>query len=477
MRSQAATACYHEAASRTMPDSTRAAGPSPASPGAGADTGRPSAPTPGRPLHRLAAALTYPEFRNLWIGACTSSIGTWMQSVAQNWLVFTLTNSAFYLGLDAFLGQLPIMLFTLIGGVVADRRDRRRVLLASQYIQMTSAFTLALLVYLQVVRPAPALSTSLGAVVSLSNHAPVGQAVSMTVWFVLALSFLTGCAQAFGGPAYQSLIPSLVEKKDLPNAIALNSVQFNLARVIGPLLAAAALASYGSVFCFAVNGLSFLAVIAALAALTVPSRQLLPAQPMLAELGGGLSYVRHEGPLFGLTIVAFVTTFLAMPLLTLLPVFVQKVFHLGVAEYGRMMAFQGAGAVVGALVVAWLGRFSRMGSVALMVQIGLGAVIAAFALSSNPTLSYALLFMAGIAQLIVFSLAISLVQLVVPNEMRGRVMSIYMMAFRSGMPLGSLTAGVLANRFSAPTVLAVNGVLLMAFGGIVLATYRKIRTV
>jgi len=426
-------ACYHDTLFQTMPD----------------------------PLRRLAAALTYPQFRNLWIGACTSSIGTWMQSVAQNWLVLTLTGSAFYLGLDAFLGQLPIMLFTLIGGVVADRRDRRRVLLASQYIQMTSAFALALLVYLQVVRPAPG----------------PGPGLSMTVWFVLALSFLTGCAQAFGGPAYQSLIPSLVEKKDLPNAIALNSVQFNLARIIGPLLAAAALATYGTVFCFTVNGLSFLAVIASLVALTVPPRQVLPAQPMLAELGGGLSYVRHEGPLFGLTIVAFVTTFLAMPLLTLLPVFVQKVFHLGVAEYGHMMAFQGAGAVVGALIVAWVGRFSRMGSVALMVQIGLGAVIAAFALSSNPTLSYALLFVAGIAQLVVFSLTISLVQLVVPNEMRGRVMSIYMVAFRSGMPLGSLTAGVLANRFSAPTVLAVDGVLLMAFGGIVLATYKKIRTV
>jgi MFS family permease len=416
------------------------------------------------PLRRLAAALTYPQFRNLWVGACTSSIGTWMQSVAQNWLVLTLTGSAFYLGLDAFLGQLPIMLFTLIGGIVADRYDRRRVLLASQYIQMTSAFTLALLVYFQVVRPAPASSTSLGA-------------VSMTVWFVLALSFLNGCAQAFGGPAHQSLVPSLVDRKDLPNAIALNSVQFNLARVIGPLLAAVALASYGSVFCFTVNGLSFLAVIAALLALTVPARQPLPVQRMLDQFRVGLSYVRHEGPLLGLTIVGFATTFLAIPLLTLLPVFVQKVFHLGVAEYGRMMAFQGAGAVLGALIVAWVGRFKGMGAVALMAQIGLGGVIAAFALSSNPTLSYALLFVGGAAQLIVFSLANSLVQLIVPNEMRGRVMSIYMMAFRSGMPLGSLTAGALANRFSAPAVLAVDGVLLMVFGGIVLATYKKIRTI
>ncbi len=329
---------------------------------------------------------------------------------------------------------------------------------------MTSAFTLALLVYFQVVRPAPAPSTSLGA-------------VSMTVWFVLALSFLNGCAQAFGGPAHQSLVPSLVDRKDLPNAIALNSVQFNLARVIGPLLAAAALASYGTVFCFTVNGLSFLAVIASLLALTMPARQPLPAQRMLDQLRGSLSYVRHEGPLLGLTIVGFATTFLAIPLLTLLPVFVQKVFHLGVAEYGRMMAFQGAGAVGGALIVAWVGRFKGMGSVALMVQIGLGAVIAAFALSSNPTLSYALLFVAGTAQLVVFSLANSLVQLIVPNEMRGRVMSIYMLAFRSGMPLGSLTAGALANRFSAPAVLAVDGVLLMVFGAIVLATYKKIRTI
>jgi MFS family permease len=414
------------------------------------------------PLRRLAAALTYPQFRNLWLGACTSSIGTWMQSVAQSWLVLTLTGSAFYLGLDAFLGQLPIMLFTLIGGVVADRHDRRRVLLASQYIQMTSAFTLAALVYFQVVRPA---------------HGLPGQAVSMTVWFVLALSFLNGCAQAFGGPAHQSLVPSLVDRKDLPNAIALNSVQFNLARVIGPLLAAVALASYGSVFCFTVNGLSFLAVIAALLALTVPPRQPLAAQRMLDQFRGGLSYVRHEGPLFGLTIVGFATTFLAIPLLTLLPVFVQKVFHLGVAEYGRMMAFQGAGAVLGALIVAWVGRFKGMGAVALMAQIGLGGVIAAFALSSSPTLSYALLFVAGTAQLVVFSLANSLVQLLVPNEMRGRVMSIYMLAFRSGMPLGSLTAGALANRFSAPAVLAVDGALLMVFGAVVLGTYKKLRDI
>ncbi len=446
-----------------MADSTGAAGPSPVAPGAGPVAEAPPMPASSRALRRLAAAFTYPDFRNLWLGACTSSVGTWMQNVAQNWLVLTLTNSAFYLGLDAFLGQLPIMLFTLIGGVVADRRDRRRVLLTSQYIQMTSAFTLALLVYLQVVRPPAGGAAS--------------HAISMTVWYVLALSFMSGCAQAFGGPAYQSLVPALVEKKDLPNAIALNSIQFNLARIIGPLLAGVALATLGTVFCFTVNGFSFVAVIVSLLIINIPPRRPLPPQPMLQQLRGGLSYVRHEGPLLGLTIVAFLTTFLGMPLITLLPVFVQKVFHLGVGEYSQMMAFQGAGAVVGALIVAWMGRFPRMGSVALIVQVALGAVIVGFALSRTPALSYALLFLAGVGQIVVFSLANSLVQLVVPNEMRGRVMSIYMVAFRGGMPLGSLTAGYLANVFSAPTVLIVNGVLLMVVGALVLGSYQKLREI
>ena len=151
------------------------------------------------------------------MGACTSSIGTWMQKVAQSWLVLELTDSAKYLALDAFLGELPILLFTLIGGVVADRRDRRKLLLASQVVQMSSAFTLAFLVF----------------------------AGRVHIWHVLMLSFASGCAQAFGGPAYQSLIPSLVRKEHLPNAVALNSIQFNIARVIGPLLAGAALHSFG----------------------------------------------------------------------------------------------------------------------------------------------------------------------------------------------------------------------------------------
>jgi len=190
----------------------------------------PEAPAPLKGLHRIAAALHHRDFRVLWFGACFSSIGTWMQSLAENWLVLSLTASAFYLGLDAFLQQLPIMLFTLIGGVVADRHDRRLTLMASQWIQLSTAAVLAALVYFGVVE----------------------------VWHILLLSFITGTAQAFGGPAYQSLIPSLVGKHDLTNAIALNSIQFNLARVIGPIVAGVTLASLGMVACFGLNGISFL---------------------------------------------------------------------------------------------------------------------------------------------------------------------------------------------------------------------------
>lgn len=336
------------------------------------------------------------------------------------------------------------MLFTLIGGVVADRRDRRHMLLGSQYIQMATAFTLAALVYFNIVH----------------------------IWQILALSFITGLAQAFGGPAYQSLIPSLVDKKDLPNAIALNSIQFNLARVIGPLLAGVALATLGMVSCFTLNGLSFLAVIVALLSLRIRHTPVVTTERVLTQMRGGLSYVRHHHALFELTVLAFATTFLGMPLLTLLPVFTQNVFHQGVGAYSRLMAFSGAGAVAGALVIAWLGRFRQMGTAALLVQGLFGLLIIGFGVSRSLPLSAAILFLSGAAMMTAFSTITSLVQLIAPNEMRGRVMSIFMVAFRGGMPLGSLTAGYFANVWSAPTTLVVDGALLTLVAVYFLARYR-----
>jgi predicted MFS family arabinose efflux permease len=276
------------------------------------------------------------------------------------------------------------------------------------------------------------------------------------------LSFATGLAQAFGGPAYQAMIPSLVHKKDLPNAIALNSIQFNLARVFGPLLAGIAMAAFGAAVCFALNGLSFLVVVVALMSLSVVHIAPAERKPILHELQGGIAYARSEPAILGLTVLASMTTFLGLPLLTFLPVFARDIFHGDISRYSQMMAFSGIGAVSGALVVAWLGRFKHMGLALLLVQMTFGALIAAFALSRTLWLSNLLLFLCGGALLTVFSMTASLVQLIVPDHLRGRVMSIYMVAFRGGMPLGSLASGFAATIFSVPVVLATNGLLVTA---------------
>ncbi len=395
-----------------------------------------------RALRRMLAAFTYRDFRVQWIGACSSAIGTWMQIVAQNWLVLSITGSAFYLGLDAFLQQLPIILFTLIGGVFADRYDKRKTLLTSQYIQMATSGTLAVLMYLHVVQ----------------------------IWHILTLSFITGIAQSFGGPAYQSLLPMLVDKKDLPNAVALNSIQFNLARVLGPLLFAATLAAFikggynepqAMNAAFALNSASFLIVVYTLMSLHVKHVPPTETKKMKEELKGGLHYVQHHGSLVALIVLAATTTFLGFAILTFLPAFAQKVFNADASTYSRLMAFSGAGSILGALVVAWLGKFRRMGLTALLMQAIYGMLILAFATSRVLWLSSLLLFFTGGALMMVFSTVTSLVQLIAPDNMRGRVMSIYMVAFRGGMPLGSLVSGFFASKIGTPQVIAVNGILLV----------------
>jgi MFS family permease len=396
----------------------------------------------GRAARRMLAAFTYRDFRVQWIGACSSAIGPWMQIVAQNWLVLSLTNSTFYLGLDAFLQQLPIILFTLIGGVFADRYDKRKTLMMSQYIQMATSAALAILMYLHVVQ----------------------------IWHILALSFVTGVAQSFGGPAYQTLLPQLVDKKDLPNAVALNSIQFNLARVLGPLLFAATLAVFTKTgysepqamnAAFALNSASFLIVVYTLSLLHVKHIPTVHTKRMREELEGGLNYVRHHDSLVALIVLAAMTTFLGFAILTFLPAFARSVFHADASTYSRLMAFSGAGSICGALVVAWLGKFKRMGLTALLMQAIYGTLIFAFSRSHVLWLSEILLFFTGAALMMVFSTVTSLVQLIAPDNMRGRVMSIYMVAFRGGMPLGSLASGYFATFIGAPMVIGINGVLLV----------------
>ena len=288
---------------------------------------------------------------------------------------------------------------------------------------------------------------------------------------VLALSFIAGLAQAFGGPAFQSLIPSLVPRRHLPNAVALNSIQFNLAQMIGPAIGGAILVSFSMTAVFGLNGLSFLGVIVVLSLMRVPAPAPATREPMLTELRGGLLYVRHGGALLALTVLAFATTSLALPIRAFLPVFAGD----DVLVLSRMMTSIGCGAVVGALIVAWPGKFVHMGRTLLTVQIAFGVIVAAFALLPVNTFSYVLLFLSGVALLMIFSLTNSLVQLAVPDELRGRVISIYLVAIRGGLPIGSLISGYFISVYSAPAVIATTSLLLSLVAAAYLAGSRQVR--
>ncbi len=397
-------------------------------------------------LRRIFKAFHYRDFRLMWIGACTSSIGTWMQIVAQGWLIYRLSHSAFLLALDQFLGGIPIFLFSLIGGVVADRIERRKILLASQYIQMASATVLTVLV-------------------------ATGR---VHVWHILCLSFISGFAQAFGGPAYSALIPTLVEREDMPNAIALNSIQFNLAVTLGPALAGQTLAKFGETWCFGLNALSFLAPVATL--LMIRAR-FLPASTtdsMFASLKQGIKFVRRQGSMEALIVLAFCMTALAMPMRTYIPVFVKDIFHRGPETYGNLLSLMGVGSICGSLMVASLGNIRNKGRFAITTLICLGAAIAGFALSKSLPLSYTMLVIVGASMMSVFATVTSLVQLITTNEMRGRVMSVYNCAFRGGMPMGNLLSGWLVPIFRAPTVLGVNGLLLVLMALYFLTVQRRV---
>jgi predicted MFS family arabinose efflux permease len=397
-------------------------------------------------IGRVFKAFQYRDFRLMWFGACTSSIGTWMQIVAQSWLVYRLSHSAFLLALDQFLGGIPIFLFSLIGGVVADRVERRKILLASQYVQMTTAALLTILVATGVVH----------------------------VWHILCLSFVSGLAQAFGGPAYQALIPTLVEKEDMPNAIALNSIQFNVAVMVGPALAGQALARLGEKWCFGLNALSFLAPILSLSIIRARFLPLKTTESMFLSLKQGIQFVRKQHAMEALIILAFCMTGLSMPMRTYLPVFVKDIFHRGPETYGNLLALMGLGSICGSLAIATAGNMRRKGRVALLALACLGAGISGFALSKSLPLSDTFLVLVGASMMAVFATVNSLVQMITTNEMRGRVMSVYSFAFRGGMPMGNLLTGWLVPIFSAPLVLAVNGLVLVAVALYFLAVQRRV---
>lgn len=397
-------------------------------------------------LRRVFKAFEYRDFRLMWFGACTSSIGTWMQIVAQGWLIYRLSHSAFLLALDQFLAGIPVFLFSLIGGVVADRVDRRKVLLMSQYIQMASAGILTFLVAANLVH----------------------------VWQILSLSFVTGLAQSFGGPAYSALIPTLVDREDMPNAIALNSIQFNLAVTVGPALAGLTLAKLGEVWCFGLNAVSFIAPVISL---LIISTRFLPqksTESIFSSLKQGIRFVREQAGMVALIVLGFCMTALSMPVRTYFPVFVHDIFHRGPETYGNLLSLMGVGSICGSLGVAGGGKLAAKGRFALVMLICLGAGISIFSFSKSLPVSYSVLVVVGASMMAVFATVTSLVQLITTNEMRGRVISVYNCAFRGGMPMGNLVSGWLVPAFTAPIVLGVNGFLLILVALYFLAFERRV---
>ncbi|WP_353070303.1 MFS transporter [Tunturibacter empetritectus] len=399
-------------------------------------------------LSRIFRAFRYRDFRIMWLGACVSTIGTFVQQFAQSWLVYDLTKDPFYLGLDLFLGQLPIMLFSLVGGVFADRLDRKKMLLSSQYIQMICAFVLATL---------------------FATHA-------VKVWHILTLSFVVGVGQSFGGPAYSALLPTLVEPEDLANAISMNSIQFNLARIIGPTLGGLAYTVFGATWCFALNGFSYVAVIISLFVIRAQSTAPKTQMSVLKSMKEGISFIRDREGLTPLVVLAFCTTLFGFSLTGFLPVIVRTIFHRGPGTYELLLVFSGAGSICGALLVAAMEKLKGQGRLAVLALFALGLTTAGFAFSKWLPVSCILIFLAGTAVMASASLMLSVVQLIVVDSMRGRVMSVYNLAFRAGIPLGALILGKLIPILGISTAIAGFGLSLVGVAGYFLIVMTKAPT-
>ena len=396
-------------------------------------------------LVRTFRAFRYRDFRLMWMGACASTIGTFVQQFAQSWLIYDLTKNPFYLGLDLFLGQLPIMMFSLFGGVFADRLDRRRILLLSQYIQMTCAFLLAVL---------------------FVTH-------TAKVWHILSLSFLVGLGQSFGGPAYSALLPTLVAPEDLSNAIAMNSIQFNLARILGPTIGGLAYTTLGATWCFTLNGISYIAVIASLFMIHFQFVPPKTREPVLTSMKEGIRFIRQREGMSALVMLAFCTTLFGFSLNGFLPVFVQNIFHRGPETYTLLLACSGAGSVTGALAVAAMEKLKGQNRLTLLILFSLGMIVTGFALSKWLALSCVLIFLGGGAIMASAALMLSLTQLSTTDDMRGRVMSVYNLAFRAGIPLGALALGRIIPIVGVVAALSGAGLMLVAVSACFLLTKQQ----
>lgn len=397
-------------------------------------------------------SLSHRNYRVFFVGAFLSNIGTWMQAVAQGWLMLQITNSSLWLGIDGFMATAPGFFLTLAGGVFADLVDRRRLLLYTQVVAGLAAAALATLVY--------------------TNH--------INKWMILGFSFVTGCCMAIAGPSYQAMTFDLVGREDLANAVALNSSQFQLSRVIGPLFAGLGFKFFTLAGCFYLNGLSFVAVVIALRMVHFEEapkfvHSVKDRSALWQDLLDGFRYVRRRPRVFSLLSISAVNSLFGAPYITMIPVFARDIFHLGATGLAWMMGIAGAGAFFGALFLAYLGDFKRKGWSVLGGAFGFGVFLIAFAQATH--LVWSLIFLFGVGFTVVTSVAVTntLLQQLVTDEMRGRVMSMFILSFIGAMPLGNLLAGAVSHRYGAPFALAAGGFCIIIYVTIVAIRNERLR--
>ncbi len=388
------------------------------------------APAARRPA-RLPA-LESRTYRIFLAGVFVSNIGTWMQVTSLGWLVLRLTGSAGLLGLASFVGSAPALVLTLYAGALADSVDQRRLLLGTQVGLAVFAGALAVLV----------------------------QAEAIVFWEILVLACLAGIANALAGPAFQAIVPALVGRDALGNAIALNSAQFNLARIVGPAIAGVLIGIAGEAPSFWLNAISFLAVIGALLAIRMPTEVSIERARagLWSNLGEGFDYVRRRRPLLALLLLAMAPAVFILPYLTLLPIFADSL-GIGAAGLGLLTASIGIGALSGALAVAFRRRAGANGRTLAIGLSAMALTVAIFALSRWEVLTCVALAVLGASQVAYYTSTNTLIQLLSPGRLRGRIMSIYVLTSIGISPLGSLLAGGVAQVIGAPFTLAAGGVL------------------
>ncbi|MCS7264088.1 MAG: MFS transporter [Armatimonadetes bacterium] len=385
--------------------------------------------------------LAFRNYRLFFFGQLISLMGTWMQSVAQQWLVYRLTGSAALLGIVGFLGQLPMLILTPLGGVLADRFPKRNIVTVTQTFFMLLAFVLALL--------------------TLTNH--------VRVWHILLLALLFGIVNAVDVPARQSLVPELIPKDVLVNAIALNSAMFNLARIVGPAIAGILVAVIGEVWCFFANAASYLAVIAGLLMMDLPNTvndvsRISPVQHLLE----GFRFVVRTKPILKILLLLGLVSVMGMSYTVLMPIFADQILRAGPKGLGILMAASGVGAFAGALALAMKRDISGLGKRVAFGAVGFGACLTLFAYSRNFWLSALLLVPSGFCMVTQMASSNTLVQILSPDELRGRVMSAYAMMFMGMAPFGSLFAGTLAHWIGATITVSLGGIACV-IGGLLFA--------